>query len=161
MNAQIINPGKQAHFPRLCHQICIFNALPIHSYTKPAYSFTSYFYLNFFWEPRNSACMKNFYLATFLVLVNSASFSQTRKMVAIGSSTTAGQGSFPLDSSWVNRFNHYYKYELMAIDSTYNLGVGGYSCYKGMPTSYIPPPNRPGPDAAKNVTRDVEHLNGA
>jgi len=101
--------------------------------------------------------MRSLYLAALLAFISAFAFSQ-RKMVGIGSSTTAGQGSFPLDSSWMNRFNHYYKYEFGILDSTYNLGVGGYSCYKGMPTGYVPPPNRPGPDIAKNVSQAVAYL---
>jgi len=102
--------------------------------------------------------MKSLFMAALLTLCSLCGSSQSRKMVAVGSSTTAGQGTFPLDSSWVNRFNHYYKYELRVLDSTYNLGVGGYSCYKGMPSSYIPPPNRPGPDGSKNVTRALINI---
>lgn len=101
--------------------------------------------------------MKTFYLAVLLVMGSYSALSQ-KKMVAIGSSTTAGQGTFPLDSSWVNRFNHYYKYVLHVLDSTYNLGVGGYSCYKGMPNNYVPPPNRPGPDPSHNVSLAVTFL---
>jgi hypothetical protein len=101
--------------------------------------------------------MKTFYLAVLLVMGSYSALSQ-KKMVAIGSSTTAGQGTFPLDSSWVNRFNHYYKYVQHVLDSTYNLGVGGYSCYKGMPNNYVPPPNRPGPDPSHNVSLAVTFL---
>ncbi|HTI92119.1 MAG TPA: T9SS type A sorting domain-containing protein [Puia sp.] len=79
--------------------------------------------------------------------------SQYKKMVVLGSSTAAGLGSFPLDSSWVNRCNHYYKYQSGIVDSTYNLGVSYSSCYNGMPSSFIPPVSRPAPDPANNVTK--------
>lgn len=96
--------------------------------------------------------MKKLYLALLLSLPLSITFAQ-RKMIAIGSSTTAGVGASPIDSSWVNRFNFYYKYQLGILDSTYNLGVGGYTCYKGMPSSYVAPPGREAPDPARNVTQ--------
>ena len=86
----------------------------------------------------------------------------TRRMVAIGSSTTAGLvGPSMLDSAWVSRFNYYYKNQLGIVDFTHNLGVGGYTMYKGMPSSYvnvIPPFDQP--DIAKNVTKAVSLLKG-
>ncbi|WP_315818830.1 hypothetical protein [Paraflavitalea speifideaquila] len=79
-------------------------------------------------------------------------------MVAMGSSTTGGTGAYPADSSWVRRFSNYYKNHLNLADTVYNLGWGGASSYKGMPSSYIPPPNRQGPDPGYNVTRAVNQL---
>lgn len=82
------------------------------------------------------------------------------RMVAIGSSTTGGTGSFPLDSSWVGRFRHYYVTQQGIASAVHNLGVGGYTCYQGMPTSYVPPPGRPGPQPGYNVTMVVSLLAG-
>lgn len=75
------------------------------------------------------------------------------RVAVIGSSTAGGTGAWPLDSSWVNRFNQYYKHKLHMVDSTYTFAVGGYPVYKGMPSSFAPPPNREGPDHHRNVTR--------
>lgn len=104
--------------------------------------------------------MKKLLFVLLLLACNTVCFSQGMKLVGLGSSTTAGQGSFPLDSSWIRRFNYYYKYQLGIADSTYNLGVGGYNCYKGMPSSYVPPPGRDGADINKNITTAVSLLNG-
>jgi hypothetical protein len=104
--------------------------------------------------------MKKLSFVLLLLACNAVCFSQNMKLVGIGSSTTAGQGSFPLDSSWIRRFNYYYKYQLGIADTTYNLGVGGYNCYKGMPSSYVPPPLRPGADINQNVTMAVSLLTG-
>lgn len=82
------------------------------------------------------------------------------RMVAIGSSTTGGTGANPADSAWVNRFTHYYKNQLGIVDQVHNLGWGGSSCYRGMPSSYSPPPGREGPDPFNNVTRAVTLLSG-
>jgi hypothetical protein len=87
-----------------------------------------------------------------LLLTVVTAFPQVRKMVAVGSSTTEGQKANPIDSSWVARFNYYYKYQMSLVDSTYNLGVGGYTVYKGMPSSYSKS-GRPAPDPATNVTK--------
>lgn len=82
------------------------------------------------------------------------------RMVAIGSSTTGGTGANPPDSAWVNRFTHYYKNQLGIVDQVHNLGWGGSTCYRGMPSSYSPPSGREGPDPFNNVTRAVTLLSG-
>lgn len=104
--------------------------------------------------------MKYFSLVLLCTGCCTISLSQNMRMVAIGSSTTAGTGSWPFDSSWVNRFRHYYVTQQGVASEVHNLGVGGYNCYHGMPTSYIPPGNRPGPQPSNNVTRAVNLLAG-
>lgn len=84
--------------------------------------------------------------------------AQNMRLVGIGSSTIAGQGAFPADSSWMRRFSHYYKNGLGLMDTVYNLGFPGANCYRGMPSSYTPPPMREGPVATENVTRAVNLL---
>ena len=102
--------------------------------------------------------MKNVTFACLIILNCASVFAQNRKLVVIGSSTSAGLNASPIDSSWVNRFNYYYKYQLGKIDSTYNLAVSGTTVYQGMPTSYVPV-SRPAPrSAASNVTQAVNHL---
>ncbi|HTR30240.1 MAG TPA: GDSL-type esterase/lipase family protein [Puia sp.] len=87
-----------------------------------------------------------------------ASFSavraQSRKFViaVIGSSTAEGVGADPIDSSWVNRTKRYFK-QLGEIDTIYNIALGGQTTYDGMPTGFVPPPGRPAPDTATNVTK--------
>lgn len=105
--------------------------------------------------------MKKLFFVLLLLACNVVSFSQNMKLVGIGSSTTAGEGSSPReDSSWIRRFNHYYKYQLGIADTTYNLGIGGYTCYKGMPSTYVHPIGRDGADVDKNVTTAVNLLMG-
>jgi hypothetical protein len=99
--------------------------------------------------------MRKLYLLILLLWVSTQAFSQTRKMAAVGSSTAGGTGTFPMDSSWVSRFSHYYKNQLGILDTAYRLAVGGYSPYYGMPTGYTPPPGRPGPDPSVNITRAI------
>jgi len=103
----------------------------------------------------------------FMLRITSISFSlliiffsadaQLKKISVIGSSTAAGTGASTPDSSWVRRINYYYKYQLRNLDSTYNLAVGGYSPYDGMPTSYIPPAGKPGPDPNRNITKALTY----
>lgn len=104
--------------------------------------------------------MKHLYLFLLCICCCTISLSQNMRMVAIGSSTTGGTGSFPLDSSWVGRFRHYYVTQQGIASVVHNLGVGGYTCYQGMPTSYVPPTGRPGPQPGYNVTMAVSLLAG-
>lgn len=101
--------------------------------------------------------MKNLYLLVIALLCLNDLPAQVQ-LVAIGSSTTAGQGSWPLDSSWVRRFDHFYRVTHGVLETTYGLGVGGYSVYKGMPTTYTPPAGRPAPDPAVNITKAISEL---
>lgn len=96
--------------------------------------------------------MKRLQIICLLVLAINLPVLAQYRVAVIGSSTAGGTGAWPLDSSWVNRFNQYYKHKLQIVDSTYTLAVGGYPVYKGMPSSYVPPVNRDGPDHYKNVT---------
>ena len=52
-----------------------------------------------------------------LALCSVAGFAQTKKVAAMGSSTTAGQGASVSDSSWVRRFSAYYKKQLGVLDT--------------------------------------------
>jgi hypothetical protein len=55
------------------------------------------------------------------------------------------------DSSWVKRFTHYYQNLGLTIFE-HNRAVGGRNCYQGMPSSYIPPADRPYPLTDGNIT---------
>ena len=94
---------------------------------------------------------------TFFINTNRVN-AQEKRMVAVGSSSTAGYGATSVDSCWVSLLNNYYKCRLNIIDSAYNLGVLGISNYHAMPTGYIPPASRPYPDGTHNVTRAVSIL---
>jgi acyl-CoA thioesterase-1 len=80
--------------------------------------------------------------------------AQSHKYViaVIGSSTAQGVGATPIDSSWVNLTRFYYK-GLGLIDTIYNIALGGQTTYAGMPSNFAPPPNRPVPDTATNITK--------
>lgn len=96
--------------------------------------------------------MNRLQLLCLVLLAFGLQTSAQYRVAVIGSSTAGGTGAWPLDSSWVNRFNHYYKHQLHLVDSTYTFAVGGYPVYKGMPSSFVPPPHRDGPDHNRNVT---------
>jgi hypothetical protein len=96
--------------------------------------------------------MNRLQLLCLLLLAFGLPVSAQYRVAVIGSSTAGGAGAWPIDSSWVNRFNQYYKHQLHLVDSTYTFAVGGYPVYKGMPSSYVPPPHRDGPDHGRNVT---------
>ena len=96
--------------------------------------------------------MNRLHLLCLMLLASCLSASSQYRVAVVGSSTAGGTGAWPQDSSWVNRFNQFYKHKLHLVDSTYTLAVGGYPVYKGMPSSYVPPPDRDGPDHNRNVT---------
>ncbi len=91
------------------------------------------------------------YILIFITV--SPTFSQTKRVVVIGSSTTAGMGATTKDSCWVSLLNQYYKCRLGIADSAYNLGVPGADDYRAMPTGYVPPASRPFPDTSHNITK--------
>ncbi len=75
-------------------------------------------------------------------------------IVVLGSSTAAGSGASPSDSSWVNRYRDY----LQGLNPGYqltNLAVGGYSTYRIMPTGFATPANRPTVDTLRNITAAI------
>lgn len=99
-----------------------------------------------------------------LLLVISGLFGYTQaKIVVLGSSTAEGYGATPYfpfpdtDSGWVNRLRlSFNKNTSDGIDTTIvNLAKGGYTTYHVMPTGYTPPPGRPAPDTARNVTKAI------
>ena len=63
-----------------------------------------------------------------------------RKLVIIGSGTSACIGPNPVTDCYVNRLSNYYNQQAMVdtiIDN--QLARGGTNCYNGMPSSYISP----------------------
>lgn len=78
-------------------------------------------------------------------------------IVVIGSSTAAGAGASPSDSSWVNRYraNLYRNDTRMQV---INLGRGGYTTYHILPTEAPVPDNVAIPiDTARNMTRALSY----
>lgn len=91
-------------------------------------------------------------LQVFLLLFLSlAANSQMDRIAVQGSSTANGYG-VPDDSSLAGRLKNYYK-QLGRIDTLYKIAVSAITVYEGMPTGYVPPPNRPFPDPNYNITR--------
>lgn len=83
--------------------------------------------------------------------VNPCTQDTSFHIVVLGSSTAAGAGASPSDSSWVNR----YRAHLQSINSgnqVTNLAVGGFNTYRIMPTGFQPPANRPAVDTNQNIT---------
>jgi len=114
-------------------------------------------YLLRFFNSKTVISKKNqfllFAIAYFLLIQISQLVAQPKRLVAIGSSTTAGTGASVMDSSWVSLLERYYKCQLRLIDTAYNLGLGGADPYNAMPTSYVPPVGRATPDSNVNVSK--------
>jgi hypothetical protein len=94
-----------------------------------------------------------------LFIYPSTGFSQTKKLVTLGSSTTAGNGTTTIDSCWVSRLRKYYECFLNQSNVVYNLGKPGYDNYRAMPTGYLPPILRPFPDTTSNLSKACLILN--
>ena len=101
----------------------------------------------------NKSCL----LALCFALSLSAA-AQSKKIVVIGSSTAAGSGARPIDSSWVNRLRVSLNRDNSDGRDTIvtNLAVGGYTSYELMPTGFSAPAGRPGPDTAHNITAALQ-----
>jgi hypothetical protein len=98
-----------------------------------------------------------------LILLLFALFAaaQTRKLVILGSSTSACTGPSSFANCYVAKLDAYYN----GINHPVNvdivqLAVGGYNPYRGMPSSYTPPalpgPYNYTPDPNNNITRALQ-----
>ena len=99
----------------------------------------------------------NKYLFTFAVLLvcSLGAAAQTKRIVAvIGSSSAAGTGATPIDSSWVNLTKDYLK-GLGLIDTIYNIALGGSTTFAGLPTWDSNGASKP--DTAHNITKALRY----
>lgn len=71
-------------------------------------------------------------------------------IVIIGSSTAAGMGANPADSSWVNRLKLSTK-DNKRVLTYFNLGIVGLTTYQGIPKSFTKS-GRPATDTLHNIT---------
>jgi hypothetical protein len=78
--------------------------------------------------------------------------SSQYRLGVLGSSSANGTPYVPEDSAWRNLVKNYYR-ESGFIDTLHRIAASTMSCYHGMPTNYIPPPNRPLPNISYNITR--------
>jgi lysophospholipase L1-like esterase len=81
----------------------------------------------------------------------------TCTIVVLGSSTAAGAGASPPDSSWVNR----YRYAMHQQNTSFeviNLARGGYTTYHILPTGTTPPPHVTiETDTIRNITKALSY----
>ncbi len=75
----------------------------------------------------------------------------TPNVVILGSSTAAGEGVNPIDSSWVNRMISTVSHDGIKAKFT-NLAVPGYTTYQAMPNGFSAA-SRPAPDTAHNISK--------
>ncbi len=96
--------------------------------------------------------MKGFYIVAFLLLLLNVN-AQNKKLVIIGSSTSACTGPSSFSNCYVARLDAYYDGIGQPIDIV-QLAVGGYNVYKGMPSSYVGPSGGDyQPDPNNNITK--------
>jgi len=78
-----------------------------------------------------------------------------KKLLILGSSTSACFGPDSYDNCYVGRLQKHYQ-NLGTPITIDNRAVGGYNCYMGMPTGYNPPPGRDAPRPSNNISSGLE-----
>jgi lysophospholipase L1-like esterase len=99
---------------------------------------------------------KKILLVFFIVPLTLTTVLQAQKKIVImGSSSAVGTGASSYANSWAGKIEAYFRQNMQDGRDTIttNIAIGGYNSYLEMPSSYVPPPNRPLPDANANVTR--------
>ena len=97
--------------------------------------------------------MKRIFTFVLVTMACLPAEAQNKVLTVLGSSTAQGVGASVPDSSWVRRLNNHYKYRLAELDTVHNRAKSGKDPYFSMPTSYVPPINRPLPNPDSNITR--------
>jgi lysophospholipase L1-like esterase len=78
--------------------------------------------------------------------------NQAWRIVVLGSSSAYGAGASIEDSSWVAKFKAYVKRKNINSQVS-NYGIPGFRTYQNLrPNGYVPPPNRPLPSTAFNIS---------
>jgi hypothetical protein len=97
--------------------------------------------------------MKKFFWWLGFGLLTIPSLMGQRRLVIQGSSTAACVGPSSFDSCWVSILNRHFDTE--TATDVIQVAQSGYNPYHGMPSTFIPPANRPFPDANKNITQSL------
>ena len=109
-----------------------------------------------FWSQGIDDAVTRTFFIDDVKMTGGASIYDYNYIVVIGSSTSAGTGASPQDSSYVNRLRKH----IQSIDTTYkvlNLAVGGFTTYHVMPTGFVPPGGRPAPRPTNNISYALEY----
>ncbi|MCX7876830.1 MAG: GDSL-type esterase/lipase family protein [Melioribacteraceae bacterium] len=111
----------------------------------------------YFGQNKPDDIQNTFYLDDIRMIGGKPISGDARKLIVVlGSSTAAGTGASPIDSSWVRRFN---EFMLSKDPNSYlvNLAVGGYTTYDVMPSYFVPPSNKPLPKTENNITKALTY----
>lgn len=99
-----------------------------------------------------------FFLLLALQFLGNGALAQTKNIVVLGSSTAAGTGANPYDSSWVGRLQLHYRQNTNIGDPdtvVTNLALGGQYTFNIMPTGYTFPNGYPQVNTARNITQAI------
>jgi lysophospholipase L1-like esterase len=97
------------------------------------------------------ACRKSERLADAQLARDPVVRSAPRRIVVLGSSTSAGVGPREPEDAYVPRYAAILSRQFPDFTVT-NLAVGGQTTYHIQPTGFVPPPNRPAPAAGANIS---------
>jgi hypothetical protein len=96
-----------------------------------------------------------FFLMAILFFTTGETAMAQAKLAVVGSSTSACTGPVDVNNCYIFRLRTYYNQQAPS-DTTIDNGyaVGGYNCYRGMPTGYTPPHPEATfqPDPGHNIT---------
>ncbi len=98
-----------------------------------------------------SVVLLSWFLGALAFQSYSKSCSHPFKIVVLGSSTSAGAGASPIDSSYVKRLQVYLKDSVNAGCTVINLALGGATTRAMQPTWYG------GADTARNIDKAITH----
>jgi lysophospholipase L1-like esterase len=82
------------------------------------------------------------------------SLPDSLRIVVLGSSTAAGEGTSTIDSAWVWRYAAALRAERPGWVGV-NLAKSGYTTAHVLPNGSVPPEGRPLPDTLRNITRAI------
>lgn len=91
-------------------------------------------------------------MALPLMAARAQSSPDSLRVVVLGSSTAAGEGTSTIDSAWVWRYTAALRAERPGWEVV-NLAKSGYTTAHVLPNGSIPPEGRPLPDTLRNITR--------
>src|SRR6187399_1193588 len=102
--------------------------------------------------------MHRYHILMLLCLMAPAIAMAQRSIVVLGSSTAAGDGAIPSDSSWIRRLSRHYK-DLGLIDTIYNRAIGGRTTLDCLPTdpNHLGEGQYPYPDTGRNITKALSY----
>jgi lysophospholipase L1-like esterase len=98
--------------------------------------------------------LKQIAMVTCCVVASFSGLAQ-KKLLVLGSSTSACFGPDSYNACYLGRLQQHYQ-NIGAPFTIENRAIGGSNCYHGMPSGYVPPPGRDAPRLDHNITTGLQ-----